>query len=178
MLTRNQDFFRPFLAADQAYGGRTGVEDTAHRRVYQAGYSSRDRRQPFVPGFQAGETIDQAQGIRVFRLVKDIQSGTHFGQPPAIHHDYPVGDLGDRSQVMGDEQGGHISLLLQVPENLQNLDLYRGIKGSGRLIRDQDLRISRIERPLSSPFASSRRRTGGDSPSSLPAHGMPTCSIK
>jgi hypothetical protein len=67
-------------------------------------------------------------------MVKDIEQGTGFGYSPAVHHDNPVGDASHGTQVMGDKQDGHIPLLLQVSENIQNLSLDGGVESGGRLI--------------------------------------------
>jgi len=78
----------------------------------------------------------------MLRLVKDIQQGTGFGYSPTIHHDNPVSDASHGAQVMGDKQGGHIPLLLQVPENIQNLSLDGGVEGGGGLIGDKNLGVT------------------------------------
>ena len=54
-----------------------------------------------------------------------------------VHDKGPVGDFGDHTHVMGDEQDGHVLFFLQHLDKLEDLRLDRDIQGCGRFVRDQ-----------------------------------------
>ncbi len=56
-----------------------------------------------------------------------------------VHDDGAVGDLGDDTHVVGDEEDGHVLLLLQHLDELEDLRLDRHVEGGRRLVGDQQL---------------------------------------
>ena len=57
-----------------------------------------------------------------------------------VHHRHPVGDLGHHAEVVGDEHDRHAELLLQLPQQLQDLRLGGDVQRRRRLVGDQQLR--------------------------------------
>jgi hypothetical protein len=60
-----------------------------------------------------------------------------------VHDGYPVGDMPDYPEVMGDEDIGEPELLLEVREEVQHLGLDRHIEGGDRLVGHDQLRPGR-----------------------------------
>jgi hypothetical protein len=59
-----------------------------------------------------------------------------------VHDDDPVADLGDHSQVVGDEEDSHPDLVAHLGEQLEDLCLDRDVERRGRLVGDQDLGLA------------------------------------
>ena len=62
---------------------------------------------------------------------------------PSVHHEHVVGDLGDQSQVMRDEDDRRSVLGLQAPHEIHDLGLHRDIERSRGLVGDQQHRVER-----------------------------------
>lgn len=73
---------------------------------------------------------------------EDLRHGSGLDDPASIHHHDTVGDLGDDTQIMGDEQDAHAALALQFLQQVENLRLDGDIKGSGRLVGNQHARVT------------------------------------
>src|SRR5215217_5312343 len=58
----------------------------------------------------AGDRIHEARGIRHSWPGEDVEDRALFDRTACIHHDDPVGDLGDHSEIVGDEQDAHADL--------------------------------------------------------------------
>ncbi len=59
-----------------------------------------------------------------------------------IHHRNAVGDFGDDTEIVCDEEHGHATLTLQFEKQVENLRLDRHVERRGRLVGDQQRRIA------------------------------------
>ena len=59
--------------------------------------------------------------------------------PAAIHHHDPVGDL-ERVEFVSDEEDR--AALHELPQDLVDVGLARGVDGAGELVEDQDARVA------------------------------------
>ena len=75
-------------------------------------------------------------------VVEDLLDAALFDGAPAVHHHDPVGQFGDDAEVVGDHDDRRIELLLQVPQQIEDLRLHRHIQSRRRLIGDQQFRIT------------------------------------
>ncbi len=76
----------------------------------------------------------------------DLLGRAELDQLAEVHHADPVADVGDRGEVVGDEQVGEPELALQVAQQVQHLCLDRHVERRDRLVADHELRLER-ERP-------------------------------
>jgi hypothetical protein len=61
----------------------------------------------------------------------------------AIHDEHAVGDLGHDAHVVRDEHDGHVHLVLQLPDELEDLRLDGDVERRRRLVGDQQPRLAR-----------------------------------
>jgi hypothetical protein len=61
---------------------------------------------------------------------------------PGVHDRQPVRGLGDDAEIVRDQQHGHAGLLLQSLQQPQHLGLDGHVERRGRLVRDQQLRVT------------------------------------
>ena len=54
-----------------------------------------------------------------------------FDNAPSVHHRNPIGSFGDNTQIMSNQDDGHLALHLQAVEQFHNLRLHCYIQ-SGR----------------------------------------------
>ncbi len=72
-----------------------------------------------------GSRRKQRFGVGVRRVVKYLVTGSGLDHPPAVHHRYPIGDVADHRQVMGDQYITQPQLLLEIEEEVEYLGLDR-----------------------------------------------------
>ena len=60
-----------------------------------------------------------------------------FRDAAGIHHQYPVGEFGDHTHVVGNDDDGHPRVALQVAQKVEQLRLDRHIQRGCRLIGQQ-----------------------------------------
>jgi hypothetical protein len=70
-----------------------------------------------------------------------LAAGADLLQASCRHHGDPVGDPGDHSQVMGDEEQGYAGALLQLGQQVQDLRLHGDVEGARRLVQHQQARL-------------------------------------
>ena len=66
-----------------------------------------------------------------------IRDRTLLDDAPFLHHCDAVGNVGDDAEIMGDEQHGHATPLLDVADQPENLRLRGDVERGGRFIRYQ-----------------------------------------
>ena len=100
-------------------------------------------------------TAQQHLGIRMARVAQDLAHRRFLDDPPGVHHRHPVGDLHRGADIVGHKHDRQPALLLLLAQQDQDLDLHRGVEGGGRLIRQQQLRVTGERkgdhRPLAHP---------------------------
>src|SRR5690606_29594793 len=83
---------------------------------------------------KAEETVD-------LRLVEKIGRRELAADPPALKHQHPVRQVGDKVEILLDQQNGKTARAAKLQEGLGNLLDNRGLDPLGRLIEQQKLRI-------------------------------------
>ena len=63
-----------------------------------------------------------------------------YGDEPVVHEDDPVGDVPGEAHLVGDDHHGDV-LGCQVFDDFQDFAGEFGVKGGGRLIKEQDVRV-------------------------------------
>ena len=71
---------------------------------------------------------------RKSRLVLDLHAMSH--------HHHAVSDFGNDAHVMGNEHQRHADLGLELPDEVEDLGLYRDVKCGRRLVGDQQTRMA------------------------------------
>jgi hypothetical protein len=86
---------------------------------------------------------DQAARIGVLRPVEDIFCRTLLDDQAALHHGDAVGDVGDHSEIMGDEHHAHALGPLDLADQVEDLGLGGDVERRRRLVGDQQRRLER-----------------------------------
>ena len=73
---------------------------------------------------------------------EDFARGTLLDLLALVHHQDAVGDLGDHTHVVGNENHPHVHLALQLTDQGKDLRLDRDIERRGRLIGDEQRRLA------------------------------------
>ena len=76
-------------------------------------------------------------------VVEDLVERPFLDHPAGVHHQHPVGDLGDDAEVVGDQDRGQAALAVELLEQAQDLRLDRHVERGGRLVGDQHFRLQR-----------------------------------
>ena len=76
-------------------------------------------------------------------LVEDFVEGGVLDDLARVHHEHPVGDLGDHAEVVGDDDDGEVALAIEPVDQLQDLGLDRHVERRGRLVGDQHVGFER-----------------------------------
>lgn len=74
-------------------------------------------------------------------IPKDLFHRSLFHGLAPAHHHHLIRQFRHQIEVVGDEEDRHLSLLLQIPEQAQDLGLHRYIQGGSRLISNQQLGV-------------------------------------
>ena len=77
------------------------------------------------------------------RTIKNVLRRTAFTDASAVHHDDFIAHIRNDAEVMGYHNDRHPELLLQILHQLQNLCLNGNVQRRRRLIRDQNVRLTR-----------------------------------
>ena len=114
-----------------------------------------------VTVFTAGANLDRlrrqdvnlAQELgheRALGALVELLGRAHLLDPPVVEHDDLVGNLERLALVVGDEQAGHVDLVVKFSQPGAKLVANLGVKGAEGLIEQKDLRLGG-KRPISSP---------------------------
>jgi hypothetical protein len=115
-----------------------------------------DRHEPLAGlHVEARHRPQEGAQIRVRSPAKNIVERAALHDLALIHDDDFLGDIGDNTEVMRDQEHGHAELRLQFDNELQDLRLDRHVERGGRLVRDQERRAAhqrhRDHRALAQP---------------------------
>ncbi len=125
--------------------GAARAEGAAAVEVEQRGRRAGDLRQPLAAaaGRSAVSEPEQAPGVGVLGVVEDLVERSLLDDPPRVHHQHPVGDLGDDAEVVGDEDRRQAALAVEPLEQGQDLRLDGDVERRRRLVGDQHLGLER-----------------------------------
>ncbi len=76
-------------------------------------------------------------------MAEDRSRNSGLHQPPVLHHQDAVRQVGDHAHVVGDQDDGCIDSVLQITHQLEDLGLHRDVQRRRRLVGEQQLRIAR-----------------------------------
>ena len=91
---------------------------------------------------QARNRRQQRFGVRMHGRVKNLLNRTGFHRAALVHHQHPIGDIGDHAHIVGDKNHPHLHLLLQHFDELQDLRLNRHVQRRRRLVGNQHRRTA------------------------------------
>jgi hypothetical protein len=94
-------------------------------------------------------------------LGEEIADGRTFHDMSGMHDDDVLAVLGRKAQIMGDEDRGHAALPGQFDDEIHDRCLRRNIQASGRLVSDQQCRLTGQRHGDSRPLAHSPRELEG-----------------
>ena len=92
-------------------------------------------------GYEARHRRKQIASVLHGWCSQDAVKRSGLDQPPMTHHRDAIGNLRDNTHVMGNKQHGGAAILLQVPDQAENLLLGGDVERGGRLVRDQQFRF-------------------------------------
>ncbi len=123
-----------YLGGILAPGGESAARRQIGRVGHQAFYGAE-------PSYILGERWDgsqQALGVRVPWIFKNILQRAQLDHLPGIHDRHTIAILRHHTEVMGDEQHSGVQTALEGGYHVQHLRLDRHIQGCGGFIGDQE----------------------------------------
>ncbi len=100
---------------------------------------------------------EQRLRVRVARVIEHLFCCSALHNPPQIHHHQPVCKIGNRPQVVGDEQDADPAFALQLPQQIQDFGSDGYVQHRNRFICKQQLWLQRHRRCDHHPLALSTR---------------------
>ena len=88
---------------------------------------------------ESGQRAEQAPGVGVLRVIEDLVELPVLDDLPRVHHQHPVGDLGDDPEIVGDQDRRQAASRLRSSDQVEDLGLDRHVERRGRLVGDQQL---------------------------------------
>ena len=86
---------------------------------------------------------EQALRVRVLGCLEHLVGGAGLDDQAALHHDHPVGKVGDDAHVVGDQDDAGVDAVAQVAHQLEDLRLHRDVERRRRLVGDEQRRVAR-----------------------------------
>ena len=120
-----------FPAAGVRRIGAAGTETAAGRGVHGAWHVAfEDDALAFVLYVGIGDRHgrEQGLGVRVERVVVQLVARRELDEDAEVHHPDAIGDVLDHGEVVGDEQIGEASFLLQATHQVDDLGLDRDVE--------------------------------------------------
>ncbi len=102
------------------------------------GMEPRNSPRLVLPG--NGDAAQEPMGVRMHGVVEDLLHRAGFHDLPGIHDRQPVSDSRHDSQIMGNQDHGHVELALQILQQMENLGLDGDVQGGSRFIGNDQLR--------------------------------------
>ena len=119
-----------------------GMESAAVWEFGCGGDLAFDGLEPAAAGVVGGERIEESFGVGVFSGCEELLYGRVFDDVAGVHDGDVVGHFGDDAEVVGDEYDGHASILLEFPEQVEDLGLDGDVEGGGGFVGDEKLGIA------------------------------------
>ena len=86
---------------------------------------------------------EKALGVRMLRRQENALRGTLFNDAPGVHDGDAIGDLGDYTEVVRDEEEGKLHLAAELVEQFEDLSLHGDIESGGGFVGNEQFRIGR-----------------------------------
>ena len=151
-------------AAPRAAAGPPSVSGWSARgqRSAKAQYGSGSANRGTSPGIScsrvdasAGDRAQEADRVRMLRVLVQLVDGCLFGLAAGVHHDHAIGDVGDDAEVVRDQHDRGAETVADVAHQVEDPGLDGHVERGGRLVGDQDLRVAgerdRDHHPLAHP---------------------------
>ena len=84
----------------------------------------------------------QGLGVGMLRVGEDLEGGTGLDDHTVLHHGDVVGEVRDDTHVMGDQQDRAVQPVAQGAQQVEDLGLHRHVQCRGRLVGDQEGRVT------------------------------------
>ena len=120
----------------------TRGEAVADREVPRRGHGPGDLVQTSRAGLDGKDCAQQTAGVLVGRVGEQFLSGSLLNDLTGVHDGDVVGNLCDKSQVVGDEDHCESQLLTQLVEQVDDLLLNGDVQCGGRFISNDELRVA------------------------------------
>jgi hypothetical protein len=118
------------------------MESTARRRIGEIGDFAADRAQSGIAA-ERNHTFYESARVRMLRIGEDPLDAAVFDHLPRIHHADMVGELGDKTEIVRDEDHRRACLATDRPDEIDDLRLHRHVERGRRLVEDQQPRPPR-----------------------------------
>ena len=119
------------------------METAASHGSEGVGHLALDRGEPILFDVEPGYRAQQADGVRVLRLGEECRHGGALDDAAGVHHHHIVGELGDDTEIVGDENDRGAGFLAQRAHQVEYLRLNGHVERGRGLISDQKLRLAR-----------------------------------
>ena len=100
-----------------------------------------NRIEPLEVGIESRERVHEPDRVRVPRAVEDLVDVGELDHPSRVHDDDAIGELGDEPEVVRDQDGRGVGLVLRRLHDLDDLRLDRDVERGRRLVGDEDPRF-------------------------------------
>ena len=120
----------------------TRGEAVADREVPRRRHGPGDLVQTSGAGLDGKDCAQQAAGVLVGRVSEQFLSGSLLDDLTGVHDGDVVGNLCDKSQVVGHEDHCESQLLTQLVEQVDDLLLNGNVQCGGRFISNDELRVT------------------------------------
>jgi len=88
-----------------------------------------------------GGSGEKALSVRMLRGEKDVLRGALFNDAAGVHDGDAIGDLGDDTKVVSDEEESEFHFAAELVEQFEDLFLHRDIESGGGLVGDEQFGI-------------------------------------
>ena len=121
--------------------GAPGGELASLGRVDQVGRPAGDGLQSGMAGVgQAGDGVHQRPGVGHLGVGEQGLGGGPLHDPTGVHDGDLIGPIGHHPEVVGDQHHGHVTLPLEVGQEVQDLGLHGDVQPGGGLVRQDQPR--------------------------------------
>ena len=142
MLFVDPKLLRHLVQADLHGAVAPCAEGAALRHVQHVDGRAGDGDQLFLHVVDIGDGAKQAPRVLVLRVIKDLMGGAALADAPAVHDYDVVAHVGNDAEVVRHQNDRHTELLLQILHELEYLGLDGHVKGGGRLVGDENVRLA------------------------------------
>ena len=128
----------------RSVGQRAAIDEHAGRQVRaDLRQVAGDRRQrPLrLADAVARQRPQQAERVRVLRVLEDRRRVALLDDLAGVHHPDPVAQRPDDAEVVGDEQDRRVRLGLERADEVEDARLDRRVEAGRRLVEDEQLRV-------------------------------------
>ena len=86
---------------------------------------------------KAWHRLEQGSEVRVTGFGEKIWRGATLDNTTVVHHNHGLRHIGHDTEIMRNQQQGHLEFCLKIADEIQYLSLNRDIKSGSRLVSNQ-----------------------------------------